>query len=243
MSEARRGRWLAWAAVGLWILAGGACDGGGSGDTRDGRDDAVGADAEVAVVDGLAEGVDEDACEPLCPLARCGADDGCHGTCPPCPSELSCATCPLALRVIERSGAFLRVALDFAPAAGAALPALADLRVAVSGDATLLDLSLGEPVTAAGKAPFSEPRTGGPWQVLADGTIRVSLGSVANGDPIGGGRWLVYRFRLGGAFEPLAAPVTLRLQTGEPIFAPPEAASQLWGHAIDQPVAVWPEAR
>ncbi|MEZ4269421.1 MAG: hypothetical protein R3F39_23930 [Myxococcota bacterium] len=226
----------------MLALGVGACAAGEGADAAD-ADLATEVAVEVAAGDGVSDRGADDACAAQCPLARCGADDGCGGSCAPCPSEVSCPSCPLVLRVIERSPPFLRLALDFEPADGAALPSLADLRLAITGDATLLELGVGEPITAAGKAPFADPRTGGPWQELGDGTIRVSLGSVANDEPIGGGRWLVYRFRLGGAFTPLEAPVTLRLSTDEPVFAPPGAASQLWGQAIEAPVAVWPEAR
>lgn len=205
----------------------------GGGDAT-GPGDVVTADA----ADGAAS------CVPSCPHVACGADDGCGGLCPACPTEQSCEECPLRLHIVERDDPFLSVAVDFAPLEGAALPTLADLRLRVEGDATLLGIEVGEAVLAADKAPFPDPRTGEPFQVdgLGDGVqlVRVVLGSIASTSTVGAGHWLTWRFRLGGAFTPLDAPVVMGLLTDEAVLAPPAAEQQLWGTGIEGALAVWP---
>ncbi len=238
---------LALAIVGL-----AACESGDGGQAAD-PDVAVPADADgeaggdaVGPAD-AAPAQDADgavACTASCPLAACGVDDGCGGMCPPCPSDESCPECPLRVHVVERDDPFLFVAVDFAPAEGVALPTLADLRLRVEGDATLLDLEVGEAVLAADKAPFPDPQTGEPYQLydLEEGAqmVRVTLGSVSSTTTMGAGRWLTWRFRLGGAFTPLEAPVVMGLSTDEPLLAPPAAEQQLWGSGVDGLVALWP---
>ncbi|MGM0576758.1 MAG: hypothetical protein ACQEXJ_13595 [Myxococcota bacterium] len=204
--------------------------------------DADGGPADAAPSDAGGEAADRDPgrCTPECPEASCGDDDGCGGTCSPCPTDVSCEACPLTLRVVERDDPVLKLALDFAPEEGDPLPELADLRLVVEGDATMLGLELGEPVLEAGKSPLKDPDTGEPWQILGGSTIRVSLASTEQTEPIGGGRWLVYTLRLGGAFDPITEPVVLHLSTAEAVFAPPGADAVLWGAPVEDPVVLWP---
>lgn len=220
------------------------------------------ADAPLAdtqlLVDTLADTVDDEgatdtpdapdiwACEPSCPLDRCAAQDGCGGPCPACPAAVSCATCQLRLTILEltrdRAGLpkLLTLGLQYIPSEGGVLPRVADIRLRVTGPATFLDVTAGAALIDAGKALATDPNTGLPVQIQTDGVLRTVVLAGTDNATIGGGLWLSWRFRLGGAFEPMDAPVEIRLLRDEPILAPPPAELAAGDPATLAPVAIWP---
>ncbi len=185
-------------------------------------------------------------CSTPCSLDRCGQPNGCGGTCAACPNERSCTDCPLQLSVIGREQTpggpiLLTLALDFAPAEGAPLPGMADVRLAVTGGATLTEVATGGALIAADKGLHVDSATGQPYHELDDGTLQFLVLSTTNTTPIGAGRFLVLRFRVGDAFAAPSGPATFALVAREEIFAPPPADATLWGTPIGTPVAIWPQ--
>lgn len=185
-------------------------------------------------------------CEPRCSVTSCEQPDGCGGSCPPCPRDRTCTDCPMALSVVDRkvSGQAVRevtVALDFAPAAGAALPGVADLRFSLAGEAELTQVAIGEALVAGRKELAADPETGRPFRMLGDGTLQLLVLSTTSPDPIPAGRWLFLTFRIGAAYGAPTSPTALRLAliAREAIFAPPPADAALWGTEFSTPLVVW----
>ena len=186
-------------------------------------------------------------CAPDCAVTKCEQDDGCGGACGLCPRAKSCEDCVLQLSVVDQEVVdgvvrFVTLALDFAPPEGAPLPGMADVRLRVEGDATLMSIATGEALIAADKSLHIDANTGRPFRELPDGVLQVLALSTANTSLVEGGRWLFFRFRIGGAFEPATGPASFSIVAREQIFAPPPADAVLWGQPIDGPVVVWPEA-
>jgi hypothetical protein len=189
-------------------------------------------------------------CAPKCSAATCGQDNGCGGTCGPCAAAVTCSDCALRLEVVsmERDTQNLirtvTVALDFSPPVGSPLPAMADLRFALSGPAELVEVALGESLIAAEKGFFNDPETGRPYRLLGDGTLQLLVMSTANTRPISGGRWLFLTFRLMPRAPDAAGyvPLTLSLVERPEILAPAAADAVLWGGAYGTPIVVWPDA-
>jgi hypothetical protein len=185
-------------------------------------------------------------CRPACTVATCEQDDGCGGTCDPCPRDVSCEDCPLRLVVTEREEQngvlrYVTLALDYAPTAHTPLPGMADLRIAVEGDATLTRVALGEALLAADKSLHVDALTGRPYRELPGGVIQCLILSLENRDVIPGGRWLFFRFRLGATGAPPGGAARFALVAREETFAPPPADQALWGAGLDTPVVVWAE--
>ncbi|MFH0899424.1 MAG: hypothetical protein V2A73_02220 [Pseudomonadota bacterium] len=184
-------------------------------------------------------------CVPDCAGKSCGAPDGCGGTCNGmCPRNENCSDCPLRLSVVEKvivEGRIqsLTLALDYQPGTGAPLPVMADVRVKVEGPATLQQVGLGEPVTAAGKELLVHPGTGKPYRVDANGTHQIVILSTRNTTTISPGRWLFLRFSIDQTVAD--KPATFALLKREQILAPPPADALLWGSDFAAPVVVWPE--
>lgn len=183
------------------------------------------------------------ACAPDCPLAACATDDGCGGTCPLCPQDVSCEGCPLVLSVVERELVneqlvSVTVALDFLPGGNPELPGMADLRLRLDGDAKIAGVALGEALLHANKELFVDAVSGKPYRVLADGTLQLLVLSTDNNARIGTGRWLFLRVMTPPGS---GGPFTLSIVEREQILAPPLADQVLWGANIDGPVVVWPE--
>jgi hypothetical protein len=202
----------------------------------------VAAPTELPPSDARAAEHREEVCAPSCPLSRCGAGDGCEGSCPACPATENCADCALKLHVLEQQetgGVVTRVtlALDYAPGEQMERPRLAEFRVATLGTARWLSVTAGAAVEAAGKSLAPDPQSGEPFQVLADGTLRVVVLS-DNDQRIDAGRLLELELLLGAPFEPPTEPVVVRLTHDEPIFAPP--ASDILDPAVLTPLAFWP---
>ena len=206
---------------------------------------ALGADARGPTLDVAADGEDPP-CPTVCPLAQCGADDSCGGVCAACPSDVSCPECALRLEIVDaqESGGVvtrLTLALVFDPPEGAVLPTSAEVRLRVQGVAKVLGLEVGPPIGAAHKQLAADPQTGGPFQLGADGTVRVVVLSTDQHLGIGAGTWWTWDVRLGGAFEPPTEPVVLSLiRDGDPMFAPPGAEAVVADPATGDPVVVWP---
>lgn len=179
-------------------------------------------------------------CTPVCPIERCAQPDSCDGACPPCPAAVGCADCVLRLVQVERSGAVVTLAVDYAPPEGAPHPTLADLRIVVTGDAELLDVASGEALMQAQKDLFTDPQTGRPFRVLSDGTIQLLVLSTRNAQTIGAGRWLFLRFRVGPAFGEATGPAQFAFVPRAQILAPVPADEVLWGTDLGAPVVVWP---
>lgn len=197
--------------------------------------------ADQACVDGAC------ACAASCVGKACGDDDGCGQACTPCASDENCSDCALRLHVVDREvvGGVLRsvtVALDYHPTAGAALPGIADIRMRLTGPATLERVGTGQALIDAGKAPHADPVTGKPFRMLADDSVQILVLATGNVDPIGAGRWLVMQLRLGSDGQPATRPVALELVVRESILAPPAADQLLWSGGFGAPVVIWPGA-
>ena len=160
----------------------------------------------------------------------------------------------LRLQVLEEAGAGgaqeVTLALDFQPADGGALPAIADLRFAIAGPAEVLSVGVGQAVHDAGKELFVDPHTGQPFRVLpatgeAGSVVQLLVFSTGPSEPIPAGRLAVLRVAIDEAAAgdpPLGSvPVTVRLIEREETFAPPPADATLWGGGYGEPVVVWPE--
>ena len=232
------------AVVAALVLASCATDAGGGRDATspDTVGDAALADSDAA----LDVDVPTDACAPVCPLAACGADDGCGGLCPPCPAAVSCADCALRLEIAstEESGGFVRrvaLALVYDPPAQAPGPTTAEVRLGIAGPGRVVGLAVGDPVTAADKTLAPDPNTGAAWRVEADGTVRIVMLSNQTVEAVGAGTLWTYDVLIGAAFEPTSEPVVLWIRRdGDPIFAPPGADQVVADPAVQAPVAVWP---
>ena len=184
-------------------------------------------------------------CQPACDVAVCEQDDGCEGVCPPCPSDVSCADCPMVLTEVERElgGEALvsvTLALDFLPPEGAAEPGMADIRLRATGHGRLDAVALGEALMAADKELYVDAMTGKPFRELADGTIQLLILSTTDTQTIGVGRWLFLKFVFPPSDDP-EWPAVYSLVKREQTLAPPLADQVLWGAELDQPVVVWPE--
>jgi len=164
-------------------------------------------------------------------------------------SLVSCTDCKLRLAVVETThGADGRpesivVALDYKPADDDAPPGLVDLRLAITGPASLLTVGLTPAVMNAGKELFVDPGTGRPFRTLADDTIQLLLFSTKNSTTIPGGRWLFLKLKLNPDAVGAAEPVAVRLVPREAMFAPPESDKSLWGSSLDTAIVVWPEVQ
>jgi len=131
------------------------------------------------------------------------------------------------------------VALEFHGAAGAALPALADLRLKVEGPAALARVGMADAVLQAGKRVLPAPQTGRAFQVLPDGTHQILLAGGSPSTRIGSGRWLLLDVDLGTADGPAHTPMVMSLVAREGILAPTAADQTLWNTPLGQPVVVW----
>ena len=198
----------------------------------------------------------EDACLPTCSPQTCALDDGCGGTCGPCASAQSCASCVLRLSAVDElplaaGVSEVTLALDYAPPAGVSLPALADLRLLVTGPAHVEAVGLGPAATAADKELFTDPKTGRPFRLLpapegaAGQVVQVLVFSPTSMVPMDGGRVLALKVRVGDASPsdppPGSVPATFQIVEREQTFAPPEADTILWGGGYGAPVVIWPE--
>ena len=184
-------------------------------------------------------------CTPQCAGKTCADDDGCGGTCEPCPRDVSCPECSLQLRLLERvadaSGRTVEVvlAIEYAPAEGDPLPTLADLRLRLDGPAELRQVGIGAPLLEADKRLLADPSTGRPYRLTEDGAIRLLVMSSTSSAPIGAGRWVLLRV----AFDtsgPVDQPLVARLVPREETLAPRVADESLWSQPLDRAVVVWP---
>lgn len=146
----------------------------------------------------------------------------------------------MRLSVVERAGQIVTLALDYAPPDSAPRPSIADLRIAVGGEAELLEVAAGEALLTAEKDLFTDPESGRPFRTLPDGLVQLLIISTQNTRPIEAGRWLFLRFRVGPAFGEASGPGIFSLVPRQQIFAPLPADEVLWGSDLGQPVVVWP---
>lgn len=191
-------------------------------------------------------------CQPACSLATCAQADLCGGECGPCTSLENCTDCALKLQVVEVVDSEgwnteMTLALDYNPPADKPLPTMIDLWFKVDGPAELKTVGLGPALVAADKSLLADPNTGKPFLVMKDNTHQVVVFSTANTSPIGAGRLLLLRFKLGPKSSGESAtwasrPVTVSLVEREELFAPPPADAVLWGGGYGAPVVVWAQA-
>jgi len=184
-------------------------------------------------------------CAASCVGKACGDDDGCGQPCTPCATDENCGACVLRLHVVDQEvvdGAVrgVTLALDYQPPTDATLPGVADIRLKITGAATLDRVGTGQALIDAGKSPHADPDTGKPYRALNDGTYQVLVLSTGNVDPIGAGRWLLLHVRLGQGGQLATRPVAVELVVRESILAPPAADQLLWGGDFGDPVVIWP---
>jgi len=119
---------------------------------------------------------------------------------------------------------------------------MADLRMEVGGPVKLMELEVGEAVSASGKSLQVDPETGEETLVRPEGTLRWAIFSLDDQTPLEEGLWLTMRFRMGAAFEPAQLPGVFTLRDDEVTLTPTAAESALWGSGVTTPVVVWYEA-
>ena len=181
-------------------------------------------------------------CQPDCPLSRCGTEDGCGALCAPCPSGVTCADCRLRLEILDRQDSGERLSLatlavEYAPDAADPRPTLAEIRLRITGPASVADVRAGEPLETAGKALALDPDRGRPWIEGVGGLVRIVVLATDNTETISGGRWMEISLR--GSFSEEPGPVVVRFEHDEPIFAPPPAEATLGDPALTDPIALW----
>lgn len=130
-----------------------------------------------------------------------------------------------------------RLAVEFDPADGQALPRMADLRLALEGAADLQieAVSLGSALEKAGKTLFTDALTGKPWQVLPDGAVQLLVYSSQNVTEVGAGRWLTIVVSMRDVSD-----AKLHLVRSQGLFAPLSADSAVQESAYDLPITVTP---
>ncbi len=177
------------------------------------------------------------ACGEVCGESCGGCDEGQSCSEGRCRAAISCADCPLQLRVLERNISAgritsLRIALDFVPA-GMPLPRLADLRLKANRPLTLLAAKLGEALVTGGKVLAHDEATGQPWIEQRDGSFQFLVLQSTNVTDIGAGRLLELSF---ASNEP--GPIELSLARREQTLAPPESDAALQASGYDAPLLV-----
>ena len=180
-------------------------------------------------------------CVPQCAGKACGADNGCGGTCTPCPRVINCENCAMELRVISQErisdrASTARVLLSVILPNTAPLPKVADLRFKLEGPGIIGRVGLGSAPRSAGKSLVPDPVTGMPYRVDGN-TYALMLLSTQNMDPIPSGEWLVFDLQIS---DTSSRPVTFSLIKREQTFAPPSADLMLWGEEYTDQIVLWP---
>ncbi|MBD90416.1 MAG: hypothetical protein CL940_08770 [Deltaproteobacteria bacterium] len=187
-------------------------------------------------------------CAPACEGQWCTDSDGCDGDCGPCPNDQNCDDCVLQLHVVDQTITStgqvtdVTLGLDYVGAFSGGPATMADIRMTVDGPASLQELEVGAAITNTGKDLQVDPDTGEKTLVLPDGTLRWAVISTEDQTPLGEGRWLTMRFRMGAAFEPAQLPGVFTLRDEEVILTPGSAQAALAGSGVTTPVVVWYEA-
>jgi len=152
------------------------------------------------------------------------------------------------VETVEEQGYLLEVviALDFAPSPGKPLPAMADIRLKVTGAGELYQVGLGEAAMDADKELALDPTTGKPFNLIGNDIYQFLLFSMSNTQTIEGGRWMLFKVRFppgdsGGSPPSGTQPAVIELLKRDEIFAPPSADMMLWPADFGSPVVVWPE--
>ena len=184
-------------------------------------------------------------CSPSCGGKTCADDNGCGGTCSPCPSEVSCTDCTLQLKVVDReltaTGQVKAVvlAIDYVAAADTPLPSLANVSVRIDGPMDLLQVGIGAPVLEADKRLLPDASTGRPYRTHDDGRVSFVIMSPTSNQPIGSGRWILMRVEFTDAVAG-DQPMVARLVPHKEMLAPEVADAALWSEILDGAVVVWP---
>ena len=180
-------------------------------------------------------------CVPQCAGKLCGADDGCGGSCSPCPRSQSCENCALQLTLLESNETngqvtSVRIGLSLNLPDGVPHPQIADLHLMMTGPAVLGRVGLGAAIINANKQLVPDPATGMPFRVNGNIYSFMVL-STQNTNEIASGEWLILDLQLGDTgSEPVQVKVVEREQT----FAPPPADLQLWGNSQGDGLVIWP---
>ncbi len=180
--------------------------------------------------DGVAQ-----ACAPSCGPDRCGQEDGCGGRCV-CEGDASCLSCPLRLVRGLAAGAAgtVTVTVESSAVAGAPLPRLAELVISADRPVELQQVVVGPALAAARKRLHRFTDTDLPWQVTAEGHVRLMVFSGATHDDVPPGRWLSLRFAVPGGGD----QVTFRLVRRPDLLAPAAADGPLQASRYDSPLRI-----
>jgi hypothetical protein len=130
----------------------------------------------------------------------------------------------------------MTVALDYSPPpgdAGASLARLADIRFRASRAFQITKLTPGAALAASGKQLYSDPTTGQPWRIRADGAAQLLVQSTATVTNLSAGRVATLELSYAGS-----DPLTLWLPRRSEVFAPPGADNELQASPYDTPVTV-----
>jgi hypothetical protein len=170
----------------------------------------------------------------------CPADQVCvQGSCM-APRDVSCADCPLQLKVVDHTqsdtGVLTGVTLSlvYAPAEGAAHPRIADFRIQADRAVTLTQAELGAPLASMGKELFVDPTSHDNWQELSPGVFQLLVISRTDAQRFGAGEFL----RLHFAIDAHVGAASFHLVKRDEVFAPADANNVVQGTKYDAPVVV-----
>lgn len=192
-----------------------------------------------------------DDCKATCESEAATCGDVCGESCGSCSGLLSCVdgrcvegvtceTCSIRLRLLDKrveAGRLLEatIAVEYAPGAEAARPRLADLRILGDHDAKLMDVEVGDALTAAQKELYRDPATGVPFRARADGSYQIMAFAIGNTEVIEAGRIATLRFALR-----TSEPVSFGLLRRQEVLAPPLADTVLQSSPYDHKLVVTP---
>ena len=153
---------------------------------------------------------------------------------------MSCPACSLKLSLVDKTvfnGRVLEavLAIDYNPVEGEPRPRLADLRIAVEGDAELTSVEAGPGLVQAGKDLYLDPQTQKPFKRRPDGSYQLMAYSVGSTSTFLPGRLATLRFA-----HSESAPLAFTLVRRAQVFAPQAADAALQTSAYDDQVVVTP---
>lgn len=184
-------------------------------------------------------------CTPHCNGVQCGGDDGCGGTCSPCPRMRNCESCILRLEVDNITeitptshSVRLKVSVNFPPQAPQ--PEMADLRLQIQGPALFGRVGLGSVLMNSQKGLIPDPATGLPYRVFDQNQYAFTILSTQNTTPIPNGDWLWIELMVGDTSH---ESVRISIQKREQTFAPPTVDLVALGDQFEESVVIWPALR
>ena len=151
---------------------------------------------------------------------------------------MSCADCPLALRLLAREtdGRRLRrvtLGVELSSTGDVQGPRMADLRVRANRSAKLVSASAGVSVRNADRELYVDPATGNPWRLHPDGSYQFVVHGLASSKRLEPGRVLTLEFELD-----TLGPASFWLERHEQTLAPASVDAALQVSPYEQAVLV-----